>query len=171
MTGLLLAFLSFFLLILLAVLFLRRYRGRKYFFPLLGAFLLSACFYSAAFFSFPEEPDIAPRLNFLNGLLILALLFHGFWDTLYTSFITGFSSGLLVRLLNRGAAGMSEEELLEIYGGKTEASHLLTHRLDNLTVGGYLRREGDSFKLLPKGRFFALLTRAVQKTLNMGAGG
>lgn len=172
MKGILLSFIAFGFLILVSVFAVRFYRGKKYFKPLIGVFILSAIFYTLLFYLLPENPGLNPYLNFCNGFLILFLLFHSYWDAIYTSFFTGFSSKILIQFLRKGDAGLSLEEIFKMYREPQGSNPVIDLRLQNLVQGNYLTRSGDGqYQLLPKGNFFASLARTCQRVFQMGEGG
>lgn len=168
MNGLLLSLAAFGVLVALSVVAIRFSSVKKYFKPLIGSFLVSTLLYSVMYwFVWPRVSAV----EYWNGMLILFLLFHSYWDTIYTSFLTGFSSGMLIRILRYGDRGVTIEDLILKYGCTQKASPVVTARLDNLLSGRYIQKGERGYFLLPKGKFFAVLTKTIQKSLNMGAGG
>lgn len=180
MKGIVLALLSFGFLNLISIVVVRLYPGKKYFKPLMTAFGLSAFCYAVLFYWIPADLGglkspwlIRPSaLDFGNGLLILLLLFYGFWDTIYASFFTGFSSGILVHFSKRVPRGLGTGDLVKIYQKDRRGNPVIDVRIQNLVQGRYLLPVGENqYQLLPKGNFFAVMTQAVQKVFHMGAGG
>lgn len=171
MKGVLLALGAFFLLVVFAALFLRLYGGRKYYKVLLAAFAVAVGVYSILYRVLPADLGFLPAgwleaagaLNFLNGLLILTLLFVAFWDTVYTTVLTGFSANLMA-LLAEGE-GLSREEILRIHGAEDGLDRVLAWRLSKLSEGRYLEAEDAGFRLLPKGWLVGTAARWLKRAL------
>jgi hypothetical protein len=171
MKGLVLAALSFALLMALSMALLRVYRGTKYFKMFLHAFALACAAYTGLHVLSPPDLGVLPAtwlepngaVDFLNGLLVLALLFHSFWDVVYTVALTGFSGNLLVLLDHPG--GLSRQEILGIHGAGEELDRVLAWRLPRLVGGGYVVLEGAGFRLRPKGWLIGSLTRVLKRIL------
>lgn len=171
MKGLLLAVLSFVILVGVSMSLLRLYRGKKYFKVFLIAFAFAVGMYSYLHWVFSHDLGFLPQsflephatLDFVNGLLVLALFFHSFWDVVYTTALTGFSGHLTVLLACKG--GLSRKEILSIYGANDEIDRVLAWRLPNLLQGGYLEAQGSGFHLRPKGWAVARLTRLLKRML------
>ena len=90
MKGLVLAGLALALLVVGTAIALVFYRGGKEFKVFLGGFVVAVAIYALAFRLSPgtwascRGPGLAdPRVDFGNGLLILALVFHGYWTFCY----------------------------------------------------------------------------------------
>lgn len=180
MKGILTGFAAFLFLMAVSVVAVRRYSGKKYFRPLVGVFLLAVVFYAVLFLLLPRDPGFLPSswrvgnpaVDFANGLLLLSLLFHSYWDTVYTSFFTGFSTKILMQLAKAGNAGLSLEALMRLYSEMPGKNPVLSVRLQNLVQGRYLAPLGQGrFRLLPKGHFFAVVSRFFQRIFHMGEGG
>lgn len=172
MKGILLALASFGFLTAASVVAVRLYPGKKYFKPLIGAFLLAVSAYTLLFAVLPGSSNLDPALDFGNGLFILFLLFNGFWDGIYTSFLTGFSTGILIRFLQKGRPGLTEGEVLRMYQTDPSNNPVMDLRLKNLMEGRYLAAAGEGcYRLRLKGNFFAGLTQTLQSLFHMGAGG
>ncbi|MFQ5912845.1 MAG: hypothetical protein ACE5JS_06660, partial [Nitrospinota bacterium] len=153
MKGLLLAAGAFLLLVALSVVLLRFYRGKKHYKVFLSAFALAVGFYIVLYRALPENLGFVPpgwlephrTLDFLNGLLILTLGFVGFWDSVYTTVLTGFSANLMVLLAEGGE--LSREEILGLYGAGKKLDRVLAWRLPKLIEGNYLEAEGAGYRL------------------------
>ena len=171
MRGVVLASVSFLALVGLCAGGLRFYSGRKYFKIFLVAFAVAAAVYALLYRALPDDLGVLPvgwlepngTVDFLNGILILVLLFHSFWDAVYTTALTGFSGNLIVLLHRHG--GLSRDQLLEIYGAREEIDRVLAWRLPNLLEGGYLRAEGAGYRLRPKGWLIGRVTRWLKLLL------
>lgn len=174
MKGIALALLSFALLVGLSVVLLRRYRGRKHYRVLLAAFATASAAYVGAHVATPAdlgvfaerwlEPNRA--VDIANGAVLLALLFHSYWDTLYTAVLTGFSANLLVVLDREGGLGI--DEVVRIYGADGADDHLVARRVRGLVEDGYLaatRPQDGSVRLTPKGRAMACLVKILKRLL------
>lgn len=171
MKGVLLAAGAFFFLVALSVPLLRLHQGRKYYRVFWVAFGVAVGLYGIFFRVLPADLGFLPAgwleaegaLDFLNGLLILTLLFVAFWDAVYTTVLTGFSANLMA-LLAEGE-GLSREEILRIYGAEEGVDRVLAWRLPRLLEGRYLEAEGAGFRLLPKGRWVGTAARWLKRAL------
>lgn len=171
MKGLVVALLAFGLLVVLAVVLLRHYRGTRYFMVLLRAWGASQTVYAVLYWLAPADLGVLPggwlepsaALDFLNGVLILVLLFHSFWDALYTTVLTGFSGNLMVLLDRRG--GLTTDDILVEYGARDRLDRVLAWRLPKLLNGGYLAADGDGYRLRPKGLFIGTVARYLKRAL------
>lgn len=177
MKSIFLAFLSFLFLLASVLIMLRFYNGRKYFRVLIAGFILSIPFYvilykispSNFYFLPPTQLEPHTAMDFWNGLILLFLVFHSFWDFCYTSAFTGFSSNLLVILSRTGE--MSQTQILDLYAAKGGLDGILSWRLPNLVRGKYLKEEHGRYLLLPKGRAVAWITQTLKRLLALGEGG
>lgn len=169
MKGLLLAVFSFPILIGLSLIFLRLYRGKKYYRMLLLAFTGAFVVYSCLQHVFPEDLGFLPvwlveshrTVDFWNGALVLLLAFHIYWDVAYAAGLTGFSSHLMILL--SGPSGLTLEEIIKIYGTGESLDRVLSWRLDNLVRGGYLRKEASRLQLTTKGRKVARFSKFLKQ--------
>lgn len=174
MKGLLLAAGAFGLIVGGSMVLLRLYKGKKYYRVLLAAYAAATTAYCLAFAAWPADAGLLPAgwkepssaVDFANGLLVLTLLFHGFWNTSYAAALTGFSSNLMVLLWQND--GLTKEQLLAMYGAGGSQDPVLAWRLPNLLHGGYLEETPQGLRLLPRGRSVAKLTRFLQRTLLPG---
>lgn len=160
MKGICLSLLSFFLFVVASIFLVRAYRGRKFFHLFLAEFPFVFLFYLFLFRFLPQDlgvlPDFlvepSPAVDFWNGVFLLVLLFHIFWDAAYATVFTGFSSELTVQLFHKGDQGLSVDEALLAFGDDRELDRILAWRMPNLLKGGCLAKEGERYRLLPKGR-------------------
>src|SRR4029453_4855284 len=158
MKGLALASLAFLLLVVGSAITLRFYRGNKEFKVFLGAFGAAFLGYAAAFPLTPPDLGVlpvgwleaVPAVDFWNGLLMLALVFHGFWCFAYFACLSP-SMGVMVELRARGERGISAEEALAMQGRGEPVNLIFQRRLPKLVQGGYVREEGGAYRLLPRG--------------------
>ncbi len=168
MKGIVLAAISFLFLIAISMGLLRLYRGQKYYRVLLVAFLLAAGLYVWLHRFLPADLGCLPSgwlepqsaLDGINGFLILGLLFHGYWDAIYTTVLTGFSSNLMILLSRHGK--LSQADLKAFYGGADPVDYVVSWRLENLVREGYISQSADGYQLLPKGRVVGVLTRHLK---------
>ncbi len=172
MKSILLAGFSFLLLILMTIVLLRGYRGKKYLHMFLIAFGISVLLYALIYFLTPVDLGFLPifltdegrGIGFANGLLILFLLFHCFADVSYTTVLTGFSTNLIVHIAKRGT--LKTEDLDRIYGLSLGHDPVTEWRISHLVNGRYVAAEGGGFRLLPKGRWVALAANFLQRLFN-----
>lgn len=168
MKGFLLAVASMGVLVVLSMVLLRVYRGRKYYRMFLLAFAGALGFYSFCFYRSSPDLGFLPsewmlgnaQSDFWNGVLVLSLTFHLYWNTTYAVALTGFSSNLMIHLAQ--PHGRSLDELLEIYGAKLPLDGVLAWRIDNLIKGRCLVQGAMGFQLLPKGRVVARIGRFLK---------
>lgn len=176
MKGLLLSLLAFVCLLLAVMGSLRLYRGKRYFHVLILCFFVSAGLYWFFYRNLPSnlgflpgawmEPD--PRFDFWNGLIVLFLIFHSFWDFAYTTAFTGFSSNLLVLLSKQGS--LKREEIDAIYSRQGFSREIMDWRLPNLVKGNYVALEEGRLRLLWKGRLFAVTVLFLKRLLVLREG-
>lgn len=176
MKGLVLAALAFLLLVVGSAIILRFYRGNKEFKVFLGAFVAAVLGYAVAFPLTPPDLGILPTgwlepasvLDFWNGLLILALIFHGFWCFAYFACLSP-SMGVMVELRARGERGISAEEALAMHGREQPVNLIFQRRLPKLVQGGYVREEDGAYRLLPRGGRIAALGGFLKRLINSEA--
>jgi hypothetical protein len=173
MKGLLLAGASFLFLNLLTAVTFRLYSGKRYYRVLIVDFLVTLAGFMALHRATPPdlgflgadwlEPDA--RVDLVVGALVLALLFHSFWNTVYIAF-GGFSANLMI-LLDRDPS-LTAERFISMFGADREVDQVLEWRLPNLVQGNYLEPHGSAWRVRPKGRFLGTFVR-VWKILLTGA--
>ena len=176
MKGLLLASLAVLLLVVGSTITLRFYRGNKEFKIFLGAFMAAVLGYAAAFPLTPSDLGVlpagwlepAPAVDFWNGLLMLALVFHGFWCFAYFACVSP-SMGVMVELRTRGERGISEKEVLALHSREQPVNLIFQRRLPKLVQGGYVREEGGAYRLLPRGGRIAMLGIFLKRLINSEA--
>jgi hypothetical protein len=175
--GLVLAGLSFALLVLGSVVALHFYRGGKEFKVFLGVFAGAAGIYAGAFRVLPPDlgflpmswQEASPAVDFWNGILILGLVFHGYWTFCYFACVSP-SMSLLVALRQRGAQDMSREEALAIHGSEQPVNMIFQRRLPKLLQGGYVQEEAGAYRLLRRGRRVAAFGSFLKKLINAQVG-
>lgn len=177
MKGISLSLLAFLVFIGAGILLLRSRTWKRHFVALLIAFPAGLAVYLCGFALTP--PDLFPPawrepsagVDFFNGLLAYILLFHGFWDTAYAAAITGFSTGLMIKIERSMPGGMTGRQLRARYAGAEGMDVAFARRIANLLRGGYVTRAGGSLTLTDKGRAAGSIARFFKKCLNVGEGG
>ncbi len=119
MKGLVLSAAALVLLVLGSAVALRFYRGNKEFRVFLGAFAAAVVLYTGTFWLLPPDLGFLPAgwretvawVDFGNGLLLLVLMFHGYWCFSYFACLSP-SMSVMVSLRLRGREGMSRAEVL-----------------------------------------------------------
>lgn len=162
MKGLLLAAGCFAFIVLASAAVLRAYSGNREYRVLLGAFAAAVAGYLLAFLATPPSLGFLPAgwvepaagMDCANGLLLLTLVFHGFWTFAYATCL-GPSVGLMVAAWRRGARGLRLEEALRTCGTSESGSLILRRRLPRLLQGGYLVETAEGYALTAKGRRYA----------------
>jgi hypothetical protein len=171
--GLVLAGLSFALLVLGSVVALHFYRGGKEFKVFLGVFAGAAGIYAGAFRVLPPDlgflpmswQEASPAVDFWNGILILGLVFHGYWTFCYFACVSP-SMSLLVALRLRGGQDMSRAEALAIHGSEQPVSMIFQRRLPKLLHGGYVQEEAGAYRLLRRGGRVAAFGSFLKKLIS-----
>ena len=176
MKGLVLAALAVALLVAGSAVALRLYRGNKEFKVFLGAFAAAVAGYATAFAVTPPDLGVLPAawleaaawVDFANGLLVLALVFHGFWCFAYFACLSP-SMGVMVELRARADRGISEAEALALQGREEPVNLIFQRRLPKLVQGGYVVEEGGTYRLLPRGARVAALGAFLKWLINSDA--
>lgn len=177
MRGLILAALALVLVVVGSVVALHFYRGGKEFKVFLGVFAGSVGLYAWAFHALPPDlgvlgpawQETSPTVDFWNGLLILGLVFHGYWAFCYFTCVSP-SMSVLVALRLRGRQGMSRAEALAIHGSEQPVNTIFQRRLPKLLQGGYVREEAGAYRLLRRGGRVAALGAFLKKLINAQVG-
>jgi hypothetical protein len=108
-------------------------------------------------------------VDFGNGLLILALVFHGYWCFCYFACLSP-SMSVMVALRARGARGMSSAEALAIHGSDQPVNLIFQRRLPKLLRGGYVREEPGGYRLLARGGRVAAFGSFLKRLINAQVG-
>ncbi|HYB71562.1 MAG TPA: hypothetical protein VEH80_12860 [Candidatus Bathyarchaeia archaeon] len=177
MKGLVLAGLAFALLVAGSAVALRFYRGNKEFKVFLGSFAAALALYAGAFWLSASNlgflpaswRETSPAVDFGNGVLILALVFHGYWCFCYFACLSP-SMSVLVALRARGTRGMSGAEALAIHGSGQPVNLIFQRRLPKLLRGGYVREESGWYQLLARGGRVAALGSLLKRLINAQVG-
>jgi hypothetical protein len=177
MKGLVLAGVALLLLVMGSAVTLRFYRGNKEFRVFLGAFAAAVGLYTGAFRLFPPDLgflsagwlETAATVDFWNGLLILALVFHGYWCFSYFACLSP-SMSVMVALRLKGRGGMTRAEALAIQGGEQPVNLIFQRRLPKLLQGGYVREEAGAVRLLTRGGRVAALGSFLKRLINAPVG-
>lgn len=177
MRGVVLAAAALALLVIGSALALRLYRGNKEFKVLLGAFVGAVGLYAAAFrllpvdlgFIPPAWCETTPAVDFGNGLLLMLLIFHGYWCFAYFSCLSP-SMSVMVALRRRRGEGLTRSEALAIHGGDEPVNLIFLRRLPKLLEGGYVREEIGGYRLLTRGGRVAAFGSFLKRLINADAG-
>jgi hypothetical protein len=177
MKGLTLASVAFALLVLGSAAALRLYTGNREFKVFLGVFAVSVILYSGGFWLLPADlgfippawQETSPLVDFGNGLLILGLVFHGYWCFAYFSCLSP-SMSVMVALRLRGPEGMTGAEALAIHGSGEPVNLIFQRRLPKLLQGGYVEEEAGTYRLLARGGRVAALGSFLKRLINAQVG-
>ena len=177
MKGLILSASAFVLLVVGSAVVLRVYPGNKEFKVFLGGFVGSVALYTAGFWLLPADlgfisaswRETAPAVDFGNGLLLLGLVFHGYWCFAYFSCLSP-SMSVMVALRRRGREGMTGREVLAIQGSGEPVSLIFQRRLPKLLQGGYVEKEAEAYRLLARGGRVAALGSFLKRLINAQVG-
>ena len=151
---------------------LRIYRGDKEYGIFLGSFGSALILYAALFAALPRDLGFLPAgvlepaaiVDFLNGALVLSMIFHGLWSFTYMVW-TGPTMRLLMEMSRHRGRGMSEDEALLHFWSEGRENTLLRRRLPKLMSGGYLTEEDGVYRLLPRGRAVGRLLVRVRQAI------
>ena len=176
MKGLILATASIVFLVGSTVAALRAYRGDREYTVFLGSFAASLGLYGLLFAALPPTLGFLPNaaqepaavVDFSNGLIVLATVFHGFWVFAYAVCL-GPSMSLLVEISHRGSRGATTDEALAVFGKDEPMNLILRRRLPKLVNGGYLEQDDQVYRLLPRGTRIARVYLFCKKVLGAGA--
>jgi hypothetical protein len=177
MKGLILAAAALALLVVGSVAALRVYSGNKEFKVFLGAFAAAVALYTGAFWLLPADlgfipvggREAAPLVDFGNGLLLLVLLFHGYWCFAYFACLSP-SMSVMVALRLRGREGMTAPAALAIHGSGEPVNLIFQRRLPKLLRGGYVREDAGGYRLLSRGGRVAALGSFLKRLINARVG-
>lgn len=172
MKGLILAAVSIAFLVGSVIVGLRAYRGNREYVVFLGSFAASLGLYGLLFVALPPNlgflPDAAREpavcVDFSNGLIVLATVFHGFWVFAYVACL-GPTMSLLVEMSQRGRRGITTDEALTIFGNDESMNLILRRRLPKLINGGYLEHDYQVYRLLPRGIRIARISLLCKKVV------
>jgi hypothetical protein len=104
-------------------------------------------------------------VNFLNGMLLFTFMYLNFC-VMYTS-DHGLSLAFMFELEGRADKQMSLAELTRRF----PYDAMLKGRLSDLEVNNFVVREGEYFRLAPKGRFVATFLGGIKGFLKLEPGG
>lgn len=177
MRGLVLSAAALAVLVVSSAAALRLYPGNKEFKVFLGAFVGSMVLYAAGFWLLPPDLgfiaaagwETSPTVDFGNGLLILTLVFHGYWCFAYFSCLSP-SMSVMVALRRRGREGMTRSEALAIHGSGEPVNLIFRRRLPKLLQGGYVSEEAGAYRLLARGGRVAALGSFLKRLINAQVG-
>jgi hypothetical protein len=177
MKGLVLSAAALVLLVIWSAVALRFYRGNKEFRLFLGAFAGGVALYAGTFWLLPADLGFLPAgwrervalVDFGNGLLLLVLLFHGYWCFSYFACLSP-SMSVMVALRLRGRDGMTRAEALAIQGSDQPVNLIFQRRLPKLLQGGYVREEAGAYRILAPGERVAALGSFLKRLINAQVG-
>jgi len=177
MKGLVLAAVALGLMVVGTIVGLRVYRGDKEFKVFLGAFTAAATLYAVGFRLLPADLGCLPAawgetsapVDFFNGLVVLGLVFHGFWSFSYFACVSPSMSALIALRL-RGRTGMSRDEAMAVQGTAEPVNLIFQRRLPKLQRGGYVREDADGYRLLDRGRRVAAFGSFLKRIINSQVG-
>ncbi len=144
----------------------------------LGAFAGAVALYAAAFGLLPPDlgfipaswSETAPVVDFANGLVLMILIFHGYWTFAYFACLSP-SMTVIVSLVGRDAAkGLTADEALVLHGGEEPLDLIFRRRVPKLLSGGYVQETAGSYRLLPRGERVAALGRVLKRLINARLG-
>lgn len=177
MKGLILAAFAFVLLVVGTAVALRLYTGNKEFKVFLAGFATVVGLYTGAFALLPPDlgflplafQDATPAVDFWNGLLVLSLVFHGYWSFCYFTCVSP-SMSALIALRRKGRQGMTVAEVLAIHGCDQPVNLIFERRLPKLLRGGYVQEEAGAYRLLARGGRVAALGSLLKRLINAQVG-
>jgi hypothetical protein len=109
--------------------------------------------------------DIQGAVNFVNGIVVFTLMYLSFC-VLYSS-DHGLSLAFMFELEDKTDKRMTLEQLIERF----PYDAMLRGRLSDLEGNGFVIREGEYFRLAPKGRFIAGFLGGLKRFLKLEPGG
>lgn len=104
-------------------------------------------------------------VNFLNGMLLFTFMYLNFC-AMYTS-DHGLSLAFMFELEGRADKKMTLDELIQRFPYHA----MLKGRLSDLEANNFVIREGEYFRLAPKGRFVATFLGGIKRFLKLEPGG
>jgi hypothetical protein len=104
-------------------------------------------------------------LNLANGLIVFTFMYLNFCS-LYTS-DHGLSLAFMFELEGKADKRMTMEQLIQRF----PYDEMLKGRLHDLEANNFVIRDGEYFRLAPKGRFVAALLGGIKRFLKLEPGG
>lgn len=175
MKGLILAAISLGFFVIACATLLRLYEGDKEYKVFLGSFGSALVLYAVLFAALPRDLGVLPAsvvepaagVDFLNGALVLSMIFHGLWTLSYIVW-TGPTVRLLTEMSRSRTRGISVHEAVLQFGGGEGDNLFLRRRLPKLISGGYISEEDGVYRLLPRGRAAARMLLGIQRAIGDG---
>lgn len=172
MKGLALGGVCFIFLVACCAIALRVYRGEKEYTVFLGALLSSLVLYTILFGFLPSDLGFLPRsavepaagVDFLNGALVLLLIFHGMWTFAYMALL-GATMRLLLELSRKRRQGLTQDEAQSQFESGGLANVFLSRRLPKLINGGYIAKQEGGYHLSPRGRAAGRIVVRVKQAI------
>jgi hypothetical protein len=119
----------------------------------------------SAFAAVAPLKSLKGAVNFANGVLVFTLMYLNFC-ALYTS-DHGLSLAFMFELEGRADKRMTLDELIQRF----PYDAMLKGRLSDLEANNFVIREGEYFRLAPKGRFVATFLGGIKRFLKLEPGG
>lgn len=152
----------------LCAILLRLSRGKHVFARFVAGALACAAAYVLAHLATSDDVGFLPGewvercapLDLANGLVVFLILAATFVNVLYATVLAGLSTTVLVLLEREGS--LTREDLLARHGLGDGRDPAVAHRISMLLAGRHIEPHGGGYRLLPKGRRVAALTRALR---------
>jgi hypothetical protein len=109
--------------------------------------------------------DLARRVNFVNGALVYLMMFLSYACFYYTDH--SLCLAYMIEFESRPLKKMTIEEIKQHFSYDA----LLAGRLDDLVANHYVVREGEQYRLAPKGQLFAGTLGTIKRMLKLEPGG
>lgn len=109
--------------------------------------------------------ELAGAVNLVNGMVVFTLMYLSFC-VLYSS-DHGLSLAFMFELEGKTDKRMTLAELIQRF----PYDAMLRGRLTDLEANGFVVREGEYFRLAPKGRFVAGFLGGIKRFLKLEPGG
>jgi len=110
--------------------------------------------------------DSSGPIDFLNGLVILILCFHGFWVYVYASNV-GPSGQSLVQLFSQGDGGLTRDEAIRFYERLGSVDAIMSRRLRKLCENGHIESIEGGYRVLPPARKYAIIVKILRRLFNI----
>ena len=129
---------------------------------------------TAAYVATPPDVWVLPAgwagagwlIDVANGLLVHSLLFVGY-SMFYFLVDRGFSARILIEIERVPGRALSPEGVARMYS----LDQVVERRLDEMLDLGSLIKEGDRYRITPRGRREARLFASMKSFFRMGPGG
>lgn len=105
-------------------------------------------------------------IDLANGLLVQGLLFVGY-SMFYFLVDRGFSARILIEIEVAPGRALTTEEVARVY----QLERVVARRLDEMLDMGSVTKEGDRYRITPRGCRQARLFAFLKSYFRLGAGG